>query len=345
MTRNVVRLLLACAVCVGSNASARDAEGRLANIKLPHEGRPAVVAPGESFEVTLGSPAGLHLIGETGPIELTQETITSADGIVLRVTVPAGTRPGAYDLEASTEDARDRTSKAVWVIDADLATYTVALLADPHINSENIGAFRARIDEINESAPALVLILGDLTASGTADDFQEMIRLLAQLHMPAYVCPGPADRQQGLYDAYFGPMPYAFRFGPDGYLAIDTSQPTLGIARESGDLYRLRRSIRGARWSAGFTHRYTPAMALRDQVTLFVDDPLDALVFTQESLLHRRMPALGSVPFLEVSRFQTVQVTPTSAQATEPQPPEPDPFAPRVIRFQVDMPIENPERD
>ena len=341
MTRIAVRLMSACLWCIAAtNAAARDADGLLANIIAPNEGRPAVVAAGDTFDVLLETPAELRLIGATGAITLAHEIIETNQHVLARCTVPGGTPAGPYALEATSGDVRDNTAKAVWVVDDPLTTYTVALLPEPRVQGGEVGGWRAWVDAINASEAALVLILGNLTATGAAEDFRQMVHALAALNMPAFVSPGPTDRAQALYDAYFGPMPYALRFGPDGYLAIDTSRPTLSIPRDSGELYRLRRSIRAARWSAGFTHRYTAAMPLRDQITLFVDDPLDALVFVPESPASPDLPALGRVPFLGVSRFQTVQVTPTSAQATEP--PVSDPAVPGGDRPQGDPATDEP---
>ena len=55
-------------------------------------------------------------------------------------------------------------------------------------------------------------------------------------------------------------------------------RPGLKAYRVLGAEHRLRRQIRPARWSIGFTHRYDVNMNMRSQLTLFVDDPLDVLI-------------------------------------------------------------------
>lgn len=315
--------LLACVLLLAAaEAWARDAAGLLANIVTPNEGRPAVVTAGGTFEVVLEAAAELQLVGPEGPIPLTQKASTTEGTVVVRATVPQDTPAGRYDIEAVSADVRDYTARSVWVVAETPAVYTVALLAEPQMGEGTGDVVRALVRAVNASDTALVLVLGNLTATGAADEFQQLVGALAALDAPAFVCPGPNDRQQGLYEAYFGPVPYAFAFGPDSYLAIDTSRSPLGVARNSGDLFRLRRSIRAARWSAGFTHRYTPGMALRDQLTLFVDDPLDVLAFGREDAAEPADPvplAVGRVPYLTVPPAADGYVRFVRVTATEPE--------------------------
>ncbi|OQB27423.1 MAG: hypothetical protein BWY09_03190 [Candidatus Hydrogenedentes bacterium ADurb.Bin179] len=48
---------------------------------------------------------------------------------------------------------------------------------------------------------------------------------------------------------------------------------------QNGLLHLYRRQLRASRWSIGFTHRYDVSMGMRAQLSLFVDDPLDYLVY------------------------------------------------------------------
>jgi hypothetical protein len=79
----------------------------------------------------------------------------------------------------------------------------------------------------------------------------------------------------------FGPTVYAFDYGPDGYLVFDTKDYLTAdaLGPQVGDLQRLRRAIKPARWSIGVSHRYWTDMSMRSQLVLFVDDPLDGFVF------------------------------------------------------------------
>jgi hypothetical protein len=95
------------------------------------------------------------------------------------------------------------------------------------------------------------------------------------------VCAGNHDRKELNYEKTFGPLVYSFTYGPDGYLVFDTKDfLTAGqLDPQMADLQRLRRKIKPSRWSIGATHRYEPTMSMRSQLTLFVDDPLDVLLF------------------------------------------------------------------
>ena len=53
-------------------------------------------------------------------------------------------------------------------------------------------------------------------------------------------------------------------------------------------MQRLRRQIKAARWTMGFTHRYETHMGMRSQLVLFVDNPLDFLAVGH---LHRELEA------------------------------------------------------
>jgi hypothetical protein len=99
--------------------------------------------------------------------------------------------------------------------------------------------------------------------------------------MPTFVCPGNHDRLALNYENFFGPVAYTFTYGPDGYLSFDTKDFMIAdsIGGQDADLQRMRREIKASRWSIGISHRYDPSMGMRAQLALFVDDPLDFLLF------------------------------------------------------------------
>jgi len=63
----------------------------------------------------------------------------------------------------------------------------------------------------------------------------------------------------------------------------------------------FRRRLIASRWTIGFTHRYEPDMGLRSQTILFVDDPLDILLFGhkhRENRKDERVVPWGTTPIV-----------------------------------------------
>ncbi|MDP7638253.1 MAG: metallophosphoesterase [Candidatus Hydrogenedentes bacterium] len=268
-------------------AHARDLDGPLGIITTPNDGMPALVLRGESFPAETTSKAGLLLRSDKAefPIEpVWTELVTGR--FVAACKIPTGVEPGTYSLVARSGETEDTNFRAVFVYESFPDTYTVAHITDTHIGSNrhprSSGAIFADIvDAVNAKAPDLVLVTGDLTEDGDPKQFQSFVSLLNRIEAPTFVCAGDHDRQGRNYEAYFGKVSYAFRFGPDGYLAFDSKDYVVadGLRTEEAELQRLRRSIKASRWSIGFTHRYEPSMGILAQLILFVETPLDFLVF------------------------------------------------------------------
>jgi len=282
-----VRKALAVLILLSATALAREPDGALSLIRTPNNGVPALVLPGEAFEAILADKASLRLAGVVPAPKLALTWSGLPGGRVkARCQVAADTRPGAYALEAVAGNDIDRNVRAVYVLESFPEAYVVAHVSDPHIGSNpherpSEVIFRDVIQAVNGSEAAFVLISGGLTESGNADQFRRFLEILDTCVAPTFVCPGEHDRKALNYEDTFGPLTYLFRFGDDGYLSFDTKDFVTAdpLCRQDADLQIYRRAIKGARWSIGFTHRYEPDMGMRSQIILFVDNPLDLLLY------------------------------------------------------------------
>jgi predicted phosphodiesterase len=278
-------LLVLCLACAGP-VSARDAEGRLALIRAPHNGMPVILTAGQSFEAVLEEEAALSLVGAqaTHPLEAKWSALP---GQLHRAhcTVPA-LAPGAYALQAATASRTDSNVRAVFIREDFPEYYVLAHVSDTHVGSErNIPSYpetnQAVFAAVSASEAALCLVTGDVTDGGEVAQFQQFLQVLDTCTLPTFVVPGNHDRQALNYEAYFTPHAYSFTFGHDGYLGFDSKDfiTADSLGPQDGLLQRLRRELKPSRWTIGFSHRYESNQGMRSQLALFVDDPLDFLVF------------------------------------------------------------------
>lgn len=282
-------LLLSLTLWAVSTAQARDSEGALGLIITPNNGIPALILPDQTFEALLREKAQLKLRSGETVLDISAEWTEVPGGKMKALcSIPPGAAPGPYTLEATTDSDSepDQNVRAVYVYQSFPETYTVAHLTDTHVGtgpeSRNSEAILTGIVKLlNESEAAFVLITGDLTENGDPDQFRTFLRILDGCRMPTFVCPGEHDRNGKAYERFFGTTAYAFRFGLDGYLSFDTKDYLIAdeLGPQDALLERLRRRIKPSRWSVGFTHRYDPAMGMRSQIALFIDNPLDFLLF------------------------------------------------------------------
>ena len=282
MRRAAILFLLAAAP-----ALARGPDGMLWIVETPNDGLPAIVAPGGSFDAVVTEEAALALSGETAPVPLEIEwEQLPGERRKARCTIPPDTKPGRYAIEAMIGDRTDRNERSVYIGGPFPDTYTIGHITDTHIGRVMKGRFpeatmRDILRTFNETNLAFVLVTGDITENGNPDQFRAFIEILNTSIHPTFVCPGNHDRQALHYERAFGPQVYMFRFGADGYLAFDSKDFVTAneLGPQDASLQIFRRAIKPARWSIGFTHRFEPDQGLRSQIILFVDNPLDLLVF------------------------------------------------------------------
>ena len=285
MTRRLLILLIA----LTATAHARDPNRLLDNLRTPNNGIPVIVLPGTTFHTTARTVGPLHLIDPQSGLKIPLDPQwTDVPGPVkhARCTVPDDTPPGAYAIEIIDGAHSDRNHRAVYVRESFPDHYAIAHVTDTHVGSPRhprpaADIFADTIQAVNNSAAAFCVITGDLTEDGKPEQFKRFLDILDTCAVPTFVCPGNHDRLLLNYEKAFGLNTYLFWFGSDAYLSFDTKDFNVAteLGRQDADLQVFRRAAKPARWTIGLTHRYEPDMGMRSQLTLFVDNPLDHLIY------------------------------------------------------------------
>jgi len=331
----IMKRPLAGLLLISAAALARQQDGTLDVIVTPNSGVPVILLPGQSFDVVLTRRADLHLANDgPGPALAVEWYDMPGDRVQARCVMDPDAEPGEYALEAVVDSGVDRNPRAVYIRRAYPDYYLVAHVTDPHIGSarhvrDASDIFRDVIAATNESKAAFALITGDLTQDGTPEQLQEFLRIMDGCTLPTFVCPGNHDRAALNYEQFFGPLAYMFCFGQDGYIAFDTKDylPADELGAQDADLEVFRRDIKAARWSIGFTHRYEAIMGMRSQIVLFLDNPLDHLIFghwhranddTEEAVPWGTTP-ITVTPAAVDGMMRLFDV---SAQGVKPRPPQ-----------------------
>lgn len=297
----MMRRCVALIMLMAGTAVARLPDGTLWIIQTPNNGVPVLVTPGGVFEARLTQQAALWLTGPQGAVKPTVEWIDLPGAQVeARCTVPADAEPGCYALEAVLADGVDRNNRAVFVRPSFPEQYMFAHLTDTHIGRDPAGQRRASGTTPHSSLRSLltmcadakaefVIVTGDLTHGGNPEEFRSFIEALDSCPLPTFVCAGNHDRQKLYYEQIFGPLVYSFAFGQDGYLVFDTKDFVTAdeLGEQDAVLELSRRALKPCRWTIGITHRYESNMGMRSQIALFVDNPLDYLLFGHR---HRENP-------------------------------------------------------
>jgi predicted phosphodiesterase len=282
-------LTLLAVMAAVQHAAAREPDGTLGLLRQPHNGLPALLTPGAPLDVMAETPCALRLVGPDGAVFEIDASWASLPGGPHRAVCgqPAGLAPGAYALEARAPDGRtDRNPRAVHVFEDSPQYYVIAHITDTHVGSDRHpraarDIFADLAAEVNGSETSFAVITGDLTQDGAPEQMRAFLEVLDTFTVPTFVLPGNHDRTALHYEAFFGPLTYRFRFGHDGYLAFDTKDYLMAdeLGAQDSALQRYRRELKPCRWTIGLTHRYAQMMGMRSQLTLFVDNPLDMLLF------------------------------------------------------------------
>ncbi len=278
---------LVLATLVGGTGAARNPDGTLGFLKLPNNGVPVIIRSDAAFEAVLEKEATLTLSGGGGTTALEVSWSSLPGGLQQgRCKAPGPLSPGVYALHAETASSTDINTRSVYVVDTFPESYQIAHITDLHLgrfpeSHPNSGLFQEIIETVNTSDAVFALITGDVTDNAEPVQFRQFLEQLDRCRLPTFVVAGNHDRTANTYQRFFGSSAYTFTFGEDGYLAFDTKDFLIAdeMSAQNGLLYSYRRQIRAGRWSIGFTHRYDVAMGMRAQLCLFVDDPLDFLIY------------------------------------------------------------------
>ncbi len=277
------RVFFLLLLTAAAGIEARENDGTLGLIQTPNNGVPAIVFAGKTFDAVLTARAELKLAAADKEYPVTAE-FAPLPGGRYRATcsLPPDAPAGTYSLLATADGKSDRNDRAVFVRAESPEYYVIGHLSDTHVGREGLdAAARGVLDALNQSEAAFVIVTGDLTDHGEPEQYRAFLGILDTCKLPTFVCPGNHDRKADNYEQFFGPLTYMFTFGPDGYLAFDTMDYAIAddLGPQNGLLEIYRRALKPCRWSVGLTHRYDPAMGMRSQLILFIDNPLDFLLF------------------------------------------------------------------
>jgi Icc protein len=236
----------------------------------------------------------------------------------------------------------------------------LAQLSDPHIGAEwggrdpveRLRAAVARVNGLPDEVDA-VLVSGDLTNDGDAEQYATVRAELSRLEAPVHVLAGNHDSRALLRAAFDlegaaeAPVEYAVDLGPLRLLVADTTVPGEDRGRiDAAWLRRLEAALAAAPETPTILAMHHPPLATGipawDEINLTLPEraALGEVVARQGQLLaiagghlHRGVSgALGGVPVLAVPSVY-VQVAPEFGAESPPQGNEDPPaFALHVFR-------------
>lgn len=269
-------------LCAGLPCAARDASWKLAALVYPNDCRPVLTVPGGSIDVLVRGaegqsevPGALFRRGALYPLSLRATGAQEPDGARwFDATVPKDAQAGAYALEVRLPGRTDRNSRSLFVLDKIPAEYEIAQVTDTHVGSWPRSAtpmLEAVTKQVNQAKPLLVLITGDVTNGGTAEEYQTFLRMLNRFEAPTFVCAGNHDRFNRTLDTayvdYCGEPSYFFDLGQDRFVACDMEFRWTDWQRHP-QWPAVADALRGSpstRWRVLFSHRYEPGMSYHFQ--------------------------------------------------------------------------------
>ncbi|HRI52676.1 MAG TPA: metallophosphoesterase [Pseudomonadota bacterium] len=187
--------------------------GRLQpGLAAPRFGAPVITRAGTSFlletlEAEPAPPVTAALLTPDGsrrfPLQVhTTSRTPTGEGlsVVHRVVTAAEAPPGGYDLSLSgIGSAPEVAPRSVWLRASDPdapAALHLAHVTDLHVGSRGRAGARLEhvLSEINDHAPDLVLITGDIANNGDrAQHYPSAVRLLSTLRAPSLIVAGNHD--------------------------------------------------------------------------------------------------------------------------------------------------------
>lgn len=272
-----VPLLLVLA-CVYANA--RTPDGTLGALQLPNNVRPAIAPAGTAFDVEARQQGALKLVGADAEFPLAPAWATTPRGTThATITLPADVPAGTYALEWSQGGETDRNDRAVYVPAPDPQSnsisrqYAFACIAFAPDGSD-AAKTAAAANAIDAAQTQFVIAF----VPNAEDRYPEILAALDTCAAPTLAV---ADAPPSVCERWFGPPTFTFRFGPDAFLAPAAGNVGLGdnLGPAVGELARLRVAAKTARWTTGLFAGHAPAMSMRNEITLFVDDPLPICIF------------------------------------------------------------------
>lgn len=286
-----------CAIMITACCAAfgRDEQGRLDQVLLPHEGRPAVASPGDVLRITARTMGTVALESAGTRIELAAAWRGIEGGLAMAEAVlPKVLMPGRYDVVWQKGDLRDRNVSAVRIVGAPVESYVLRVVREPALHDSDV--LESIFSEIDDGVDG-VLIWGGLGSLAEEDQVRLLERIRAVKHDVFVVSDDtPLNR------ALWGGAPARLPIGRDSVLVFSFASPTGlrgPIAEER--IYRLRRESVADRWSVGLCSDEPRRDGIRNGLTVLADEPLAYLALPladAEPRTPRAFPAprIGSLP-------------------------------------------------
>jgi predicted phosphodiesterase len=232
-------MLIALAL-FGSQAFARDPDGRLALIRYPLSTQPEFARAGELLIVNVSQAlydscpdalgAYLDKNGSRTPLGPPARLPDLATGTFrFALSVPQNTALGVYGIVVQKcANADDSAKRSVVIVDSYPDEYSILHITDVHVGRMNgdipVGAstFERMRAMSNAANPALVIITGDLSDTSNPEELKKFIEILEGFDAPTFVVAGNHDRNNSEADSFIGPLRYSFNFGKHFFLGFDT---------------------------------------------------------------------------------------------------------------------------
>lgn len=266
------RDIFVAAVCAAACcAIARTPDGQLGPLLMPNDARPAVAAQGGTFTVVSRTQGELSLVMGESRVSLAATWSPNPDGsFTATCTAPVDAAPGLYGIELQG-DAPDRTVRAVSILAEMPERYTVACVAfsaDERPDADNVP--RA-IDTINQSGAALVFVFLD-----TPEAVAPALKSFETCALPTWIISSGAPAALA---PWLGRTSDAISFGKDSFLVLDSARDGMNddLGAFPARLSAWRRANKSARWAVVVAPEFRPP-SIRNELTLFVDDSIHALV-------------------------------------------------------------------
>jgi hypothetical protein len=229
----------------GAGASAtqslpeKEEEGSL--VMVPSQGRPVMLAPGDTFffvmrlRRALGRQVLCWLVHSQIPevryplqVDVELRIVQGRYGQMI-LQVPEKVTPGLYDLQVQGEGRSYFSRQSVKVVDQWRDKFRMVHLSNMNIDDPAAPEFdRMLVGELNLLAPDFIVCTGDFTqwgrALGDPNDWTRVLEFLGQIHAPAYIVCGDHDDEQS-FDRYVADNPIGtFDYGNyHGILMLDHS--------------------------------------------------------------------------------------------------------------------------
>jgi hypothetical protein len=259
-------ILVCSLVCAA--ALARTPDGMLGVLQTPNDARPAITVRGGSLELTADRPGAVYLVLGSTRVPLEVHWRERPDKTVeANVQVPSNTMPGMYAIEWSDDSVADVSQRAVFVRESMPEAYTFATI---HAADEN---FHAELSEIDSAQHQFCFVV----INGGREQVQSALAVASSCATPTYFVYDAPD-QEG--SDWIGPATHAFGCGPDAFLVLSSGPFGLGdcIGNAPGEFMLLRRKYKTARWAVAVLPAAETAASMRNTLTLFVDDPVHAVI-------------------------------------------------------------------